>query len=65
MSNVIYLDLGPGILGYPTEISGVTVCVLSSRAATDRAIAARTRRFMKAEGRDCESCGGCPIARAS
>ncbi|MFD0052973.1 hypothetical protein ACFVHR_04515 [Streptomyces sp. NPDC127168] len=65
MSNVIYLDLGPGILGYPTEIKGLTVCVLSSRVATDRAIQGRARRFMKAEGRDCETCGGCPLAQAS
>lgn len=64
MSNVIYLDLGPGILGYPAEIKGSTVCVLSSKAATDHAIQARVRRFMKAEGRDCGTCGACPVGRA-
>lgn len=67
MSNVIYLDLGPttDLLGYPTQINGEMVCVLSSRAAADRAFQGRVRRFMKAEGRDCGTCGGCPIGQAS
>jgi hypothetical protein len=67
VSNVIYLDLGSDstFLGYPTEIGGEMVCVLSSRTAADRVIQGRTRRFMKAEGRDCGTCGGCPIGQAS
>lgn len=65
VSNVINLDLGPGILGYPTQVAGEMVCVLTPRAATDRVIQERVRRFMKAEGRDCQSCGGCPVGKAS
>lgn len=65
MSNVIELDLGPTVLGYATQIAGVTVCVLSPRVAEDRAIQGRARRFMKAQGRDCETCGGCPVGQAS
>lgn len=64
MSNAIYLDLGPEstFLGYPTRIAGKKVCVLSSRAAEN---AERVRQFMRAQGRDCGTCGGCPIGRAS
>ncbi|WP_333744115.1 hypothetical protein [Streptomyces ardesiacus] len=66
MSNVINLDLGKDstFLGYPTEIAGETVCVLSSRAATDSAFQGRVRRFMKAEGRDCGTCRACPVGQA-
>ncbi|MFF8997078.1 hypothetical protein ACF1GW_30910 [Streptomyces achromogenes] len=65
MSNVIYLDLGPKAFGYPTQVDGEMVCVLSSRAVEDRAIQGRVRLFMKAQGRDCKTCGGCPIGQAS
>lgn len=65
MSNVIYLDLGPTAFGYPTQVAGEKVCVLSSRTVDDRAIQGRVRRFMKAQGRDCKTCGGCPIGQAS
>jgi hypothetical protein len=67
VSSVINLDLGPEstFLGYPTQVDGEMVCVLSSRAATERAVQERVRRFMKAEGRDCRTCGGCPVGQAS
>ncbi len=67
MSNAISLDLGPSstFLGYATQIAGQKVCVLSSRAATDSALQERVRRFMKAQGRDCGTCGGCPVGQAS
>lgn len=65
MSNVIYLDLGPKPFGYTTQVAGEKVCVLSSEAVGDRASQVRVRRFMKAQGQDCETCGGCPIGRAS
>lgn len=65
MSSAIFLDLGSGVDGYPTKIAGEKVCVLSSRAVGDRVIQGRVRRFMKAQGEDCKSCGGCPLAQAS
>lgn len=65
MSYVINLDLGPDNLAYPTQVAGQMVCVLSPRIGNDRVIQARVRRFMKAQGRDCRSCGGCPIGQAS
>jgi hypothetical protein len=65
VSNVIYLELGPTALGYPTQVAGEKVCVLSSRIVGDRVIQGRARRYMKAQGRDCETCGGCPIGQAS
>jgi hypothetical protein len=65
VSNVINLDMGPGVIAYPTQVAGEMVCVLSPRAASDRAIQERVRRFMKGQGRDCRSCGGCPVGRAS
>lgn len=65
MSSAIFLDLGPGIDGYQTKIAGEKVCVLSSRAASDRAIQGRVRRFMKAQGEDCKTCAACPIGQAS
>lgn len=65
MSYVIHLDLGPGQLAYPTQIDGQMVCVLSPRTARDRAIQGRVKRFMKAQGRDCGSCGACPVGQAS
>jgi hypothetical protein len=65
VSNVIYLDLGPTSFGYTTQVAGEKVCVLSSATAGDRAIQGRVKRFMKAQGQDCETCGGCPIGRAS
>lgn len=63
MSTVINLDLGPKstFLGYPTQVAGETVCVLSPRAAEDRAIQERVRQFMKGQGRDCRICRGCPV----
>ncbi|PZT70143.1 hypothetical protein DN402_31430 [Streptomyces sp. SW4] len=66
MSNVINLDLGAdsNFLGYATEIAGEMVCVLSSRAAADRAFQGRVRRYMKAEGRDCGICRACPVGQA-
>jgi hypothetical protein len=67
VNHVINLELGPEstFLGYPTEVAGEMVCVLSSRAASDRAIQERVRRYMKAQGRDCGNCDGCPLGRAS
>ncbi|GAA2199783.1 MULTISPECIES: hypothetical protein [Streptomyces] len=65
MSNVIYLDLGPNSFGYTTQVAGEKVCVLSSQAVEDRASQVRARRFMKAQGQDCKTCGGCPIGQAS
>jgi hypothetical protein len=67
VNNAINLDLGPQstFLGYTTQVDGEKVCVLSSRAASDRAIQARVRLHMKAQGRDCRSCGGCPVGQAS
>lgn len=64
MSCVINLDLGPSILGYPTQIAGKEVCVLSPRAADNRTIQASVRRFMKGQGRDCGICRGCPVGAA-
>jgi len=63
VSHVINLDLGPAstFLGYPTQVAGENVCVLSPRAATDRVIQARVRKYMQAQGRDCGTCGGCPV----
>lgn len=65
MSCVINLDLGTDseFLGYPTQVDGEMVCVLSSRTADDRAIQARVRQSMKGQGRDCRSCGGCPVGQ--
>lgn len=67
MSHVINLELEPEstFLGYPTQVAGEMVCVLSSRATGDRAFQERVRRFMKAQGRDCRTCGGCPVGQAS
>lgn len=67
MNHAINLDLGPEstFLGYPTQINGEKVCVLSPQVAEDRAIQVRVKRFMQGQGRDCETCGGCPVARAS
>ena len=65
MSNVIYLDLGPATFGYPTQVAGEEMCVLSLKTVEDRAIQVRVRRFMKAQGRDCKTCRACPIGRAS
>ena len=65
MSNVIYLDLGPNSFGYTTQVAGEKVCVLSSQAVKDPAIQARVRRFMRGQGQDCKTCGGCPIGQAS
>jgi hypothetical protein len=62
--SVINLDLGPKVLAYPTQVAGEMVCVLSPRAAEDRVVQERVRRFMKAQGRDCRICGGCPIGQA-
>lgn len=63
-SHVINLDLGPSILGYPTQVDGEMVCVLTPRAIEDREIQARVRRFMKGQDRDCRSCRGCPVGTA-
>lgn len=65
MSSAIFTDLGTGIDGYQTKIAGERVCVLSSRAAGDRVIQGRVRRYMKAQGEDCGTCGNCPIGQAS
>lgn len=65
VSNVINLELGPRILAYPTQVAGEMVCVLTPKAATDRDIQERVRLFMKAQGRDCKTCRGCPVGRAS
>lgn len=61
----INLDLGPEstFLGYPTQVDGEMVCVLSPRTAEDRAIQERVRRFMKGQGRDCKTCGACPVGQ--
>ncbi|MGW4493850.1 hypothetical protein [Streptomyces sp. NPDC004376] len=64
MSTVIYLDLGRSVLGYPTQIAGEQVCVLSSHTATDRDAHERVRQFMTAQGRDCEICRACPAGQA-
>jgi hypothetical protein len=63
VSHVIYLDLGPtsDFRGYPSQIAGEKVCVLSPRAADDHAVQERVRQHMKGQGRDCRTCGGCPI----
>lgn len=62
MNHVITLDLGPDILGYPTHVDGEMVCVLSPKVtAGDHAIQERARQFMKAQGRDCRTCRGCPV----
>lgn len=65
-SYVINLDLGPesAFLGYPTQVAGEMVCVLSSRTADDRVLQERVRQFMKAQDRDCRTCLGCPVGRA-
>lgn len=63
MSNAIYLDLGPRILGYATEVAGQRVCVLSSRLGADRESGERVSRYMQAQGRDCAACAGCPIGK--
>jgi len=67
VNHAINLDLGleSTFLGYPTEINGEKVCVLSPQVAEDHALQVRVRRSMKGQGRDCETCGGCPVARAS
>ena len=64
MSTVINLDLGPDILGYPTQVDGEMVCVLSPRTAEDRAAQERVRQFMEGQGRDCRICRGCPVGTA-
>ena len=63
MNHVIELDLGPTstFLGYATQVNGQMVCVLTPRAAEDRAIQERVRRFMKGQDRDCRTCRGCPV----
>ncbi len=66
MITVINLDLGPQstFLGYPTQVNGETVCVLTPKAAEDRAIQERVREFMKGQDRDCRTCRGCPVGTA-
>jgi hypothetical protein len=66
VSHVIELDLGESskFLGYTTQVAGEMVCVLSPRAAHDRAFQERVRQFMKGQGRDCGTCLGCPVGRA-
>ena len=64
MSYVINLDLGPTVLAYPAQVGSEMVCVLTPRAAEDRAIQERVRRFMKGQGRDCRICRGCPVGTA-
>ena len=63
MSHAINLDLGPQstFLGYPTQVNGEKVCVLTPQAAEDRAIQERVRRFMAGQDRDCRICRGCPV----
>ena len=63
MSSAIYLDLGPRILGYATQVAGKKVCVLSSRLDANRESNERVRHFMQAQGRDCGTCGGCPFGQ--
>lgn len=66
VSHVIELDLGreSTFLGYPTQVNGEMVCVLTPRAADDRAIQERVRQFMRGQGRDCGTCRGCPVGEA-
>lgn len=66
MSYVINLDLGPEstFLGYPTQVNGEMVCVLSSRTVEDRVLQERVRQFMKGQERDCRICRGCPVGTA-
>ena len=64
MSYAIELELGPTILGYPTQVDGEKVCVLTPRAAEDRAIQERVRLFMQGQDRDCRTCRGCPVGTA-
>lgn len=66
MSYAINLDLGPEstFLGYTDQVGSETVCVLTPRAAEDRAIQERVRQFMRGQGRDCGICRGCPVGTA-
>lgn len=63
MSHVINLDLGPTstFIAYATQVDGEMVCVLTPKAAVDRVIQARVKRFMKGQDRDCSICRGCPV----
>lgn len=66
MSYAIELDLGPEstFLGCTDQVDGEKVCVLTPRAAKDRVIQERVRRFMKGQGLDCRVCRGCPVGTA-
>lgn len=64
MSHAINLELGPNVLGYPDQVAGEKVCILTPTVAEDREIQARVRRFMRGQGRDCRICRGCPAGTA-
>lgn len=64
MSTVIELDLGPKHYAHAIDVDGKMVCILTPRAADDEGVQRLVRRFLRGQGVDCKSCGGCPVGRA-